>query len=521
MSAALIELLPDLIFLMRRDGSVVAHMGGQGVPGLCHAADEPEQKLEQAWSQATAALIKRLLRRSIASRVAVEARFHERGRTYDIRVTPQGPSRAIGVVRAALCDALAPVEESSDEPRWLGLDRRGFLRRLNDSLAISALRELPISVAVMHVDGISQVSRSMGSRVAEEVMSHAMTRLCAKLDAAGRDYTGQLRENALGIVMDTTDRDIVLARIAEVRASLQAPITVEGVEFKLLPYTGVAMSRVDASSAEALLEQARTAAGEASRALSSDVSFYSEAMQLRSVSRLDLGRELRDAIANRDIGFRYIGRHDLTTGRQVASVGYLRWHHPLRGEIPPSQFLRIAVATGLALDLSRMALEQIADDFAQQSTSWAPDMRISFGPLRDHLFHEEFVSDVERMLAMNVLPPERLELRIAEKAFVARDTHALRVLQRRGVQLIVDEVGRGMGSLSMVATAPISGMQLDRAWVTALRSDENARKVCRASMSIATAFELLPMAAGIDDESQRDALLETGCRFGSGDYFSR
>src|SRR6186713_1265226 len=74
---------------------------------------------------------KRLLRRSIASRVAVEARFHERGRTYDIRVTPQGPSRAIGVVRAALCDALAPVEESSDEPRWLGLDRRGFLRRLN------------------------------------------------------------------------------------------------------------------------------------------------------------------------------------------------------------------------------------------------------------------------------------------------------------------------------------------------------------------------------------------------------
>jgi EAL domain-containing protein (putative c-di-GMP-specific phosphodiesterase class I) len=110
-------------------------------------------------------------------------------------------------------------------------------------------------------------------------------------------------------------------------------------------------------------------------------------------------------------------------------------------------------------------------------------------------------------------------LRIAEKAFVARETAALRTLQKRGVQLIVDEVGRGMSSLASLTSAPVAGLQLDRAWVTALRSDPAAGKVCRAVTSIAKSFDLLPMAAGIDDQSQRDALLAMGCRFGSGDFF--
>ena len=112
-------------------------------------------------------------------------------------------------------------------------------------------------------------------------------------------------------------------------------------------------------------------------------------------------------------------------------------------------------------------------------------------------------------LARNVLPPERFELRIAEKAFVARDLHGLRSLQKRGVHLVVDETGRGMASLASLATAPIWGLQLDRAWVTALREKETdaraatALKVCRATMSLANALEIAPIAAGIDHQSQR------------------
>lgn len=525
MSAALIDILPDLVFLMRRDGTIVAHMGGKAVPDLCGRGDEPDGRLEHAWSPATATLIKQLLRRSIASRTPVEARFHEHGQHYDIRVTPQGPNRAIGVVRAALSDAPLDTGESPNETRWPSRERRGFLRRLNDSLAMAALRERPLSVAVFHVEGISHIAWTMGASMSEEVMGQVMAKASAQLDAMGDAYLGQLRESVVAAVISSVDRDIVEARIAMVRNELKRPVRVGDVEFKLKPYVGVGESGVDFSTAEAPLAHARAAVAEARRSLSEQVFFYSDSLQLRSLSRLDLGRELRDAIVNRDLSFRYVGRHDLITGRQVASVGYLRWQHPLRGKISPAEFLRIAVVTGLAVDLSRMALERIGDEALTQSPV-APGMRVSFGPLRDHVFHESFVADVERVLARNVLPPERFELRMAEKAFVARDTRGLRSLQKRGVQIVVDEAGRGMGSLAALATAPICGLQLDRAWVTALRESGTERsaaahKVCRATMSLANALNLAPIAAGIDDQSTRDALIEMGCRYGSGDFFRR
>jgi hypothetical protein len=104
-------------------------------------------------------------------------------------------------------------------------------------------------------------------------------------------------------------------------------------------------------------------------------------------------------------------------------------------------------------------------------------VRISFGALRDHFFHEGFLSEMERMLADKALPAERLELRVAEKTFVAHDPNDFRRLQRRAVQIVVDEVGRGMSSLSSLARAPLWGLQLDRAWVTAVRNDPIARKV--------------------------------------------
>jgi predicted signal transduction protein with EAL and GGDEF domain len=520
MSAVLIDLLPDLVFLMRRDGTVVAHAGGQAVPDFRREGMDAGDKVEQIWSPTTAALIKRLLRRSIAGRAPVETRFQEHGHSYELRISPQGPNRAIGVIRPVLSESNREGEAAVDEPRWLGLDRRGFLRRLNDSLATSVLREMPIACAVVHLEGISEIARTLGVRVSEEVMSVIMTRVNESLGASENNYSGQLRENELAIVLNTADHDAVAARLEDLIAQLRAPIPSGEVEFRLTPHVGVALSAVDASSAESLLDHARTAVEEARRAATTKPCFYSEAMQVRTLSRLDLGRELRDAIANNDIRFRYVGRHDLATGEQVATVAYLNWHHPLRGDISPAEFLRIAVATGLAVDLSRMALDAIVDEFAEQSRHYGEHVKVSFGPLRDHIFHEQFVADVERVLARNVLPPERLELRIAEKAFVAREVHALRALHRQGVQIVVDEAARAVASLPSLASAPISGLQLDRSWTTALLRDETARKVCRATMGIAHALGLAPIAAGVDTQALREALLEIGCRYGSGDVFA-
>ncbi len=95
-----------------------------------------------------------------------------------------------------------------------------------------------------------------------------------------------------------------------------------------------------------------------------------------------------------------------------------------------------------------MALDSIVDEFAEQSQHYAAqDVKVSFGPLRDHIFHEHFVADRRAGAGEKCSATERLELRIAEKAFVAREVHALRALHRRGVQIVVDEAARAVASL--------------------------------------------------------------------------
>jgi EAL domain-containing protein (putative c-di-GMP-specific phosphodiesterase class I) len=112
-----------------------------------------------------------------------------------------------------------------------------------------------------------------------------------------------------------------------------------------------------------------------------------------------------------------------------------------------------------------------------------------------------------------------LELRIAEKTFITPDAPILQRLQERGVQLVVDEVGRGLGSLDRLARAPLWGLQLDRAWVSALTSDAIALRVCGAGVGIAKALGLTAIATGVDAPQQRQALLRLGCQYGSGDLY--
>ncbi|HEX2140509.1 MAG TPA: EAL domain-containing protein [Woeseiaceae bacterium] len=516
-SSALIDSLPDLVLLVKRDGTPVAHAGGRAVSEL--GSRGAGEGFVPSWSRSTALLVRQLARKAIADRAAVEARFRHSDKRYEIRVSPQSPDRAICVIRPALGDGV----DWTGEHRQLQLDRRGFLRRFKESISMAALREQPMAVAVVYIDEIADIAQLITTSVSEQILTTALARLTARAgeaaDSSPESYLGQLGENLLGLVVKSADRDAIEARVADVCATLREPIAVADAEFRLTPYAGVSILGVDASSPRVLLDNARAAAAEARRASSRNVFFFSDTMQLRSIARIDIANELREAIASRAIRLRYAARHDLHTGRRVAWVGYARWVHPLRGEIRPMEFLRVARATGLAISLSRSILAQLPQDFATLSGRSEADVRISLGPLRDHVLHEDFVADLHGAIEEAGVPPERLELRVAEKVFVARDTADFHSLHQLGLQFVVDEVGREAGSLAALARAPVWGLQLDRAWVQALRSDTVARKVCRAGIAMAKALSLTPIATGVDDDEQREALLELGCRYGLGDLY--
>jgi len=520
-SDGLLEALPDLLIVVRRDGVVLGHAGGWSCAPMRPLNIAVGQALEAVWPAPVASLLRQLTHKAIASRATTEARLTLAGCPCEVRVSPLGPERVACVVRSVVTERVDALE-TSDELRRPHLNRRGFLHRFKESMGVAALREKPMALAVVHVDGVADIAQIIATKVAEQIMSAAILRLPpqgAEADGTPSWYLGQLNDNLLALVLETSDRDAIEACVERVCASLREPVDVAASQFHLTPYAGVAILGQDASSPKTLLEHARAAAAEARRTASDRVCFFTDTLQLQSLARLDIARELSEAIVNRDIRLRYVGRHDLASGRLSAWVGYLRWQHPLRGEIRPVEFLRIAETTGLATALSRAMLAGLAEDLQTMGSALDPDVRISFGALRHHILHEDFVDNIRALVSQGGMPVERLELRISEKTFIAHEPTNLHALARMGIRLVVDEVARDVGSLDALARAPLWGLQLDRAWVTALRSDPVALKVCRAGISIATALGLTPIVTGVDNEAQRELLLELGCRLGAGDLF--
>lgn len=437
-------MLPDVILVVRRDGVLLEYIAGQGLLDLDASANAIGQSIESVWPEAAALEVKQLVRRAIKDRGTAQGSFHHE-REFHVRVSAQGPDRAVCVIRAT---AAAAGEESTGHSGRRPFDRRGFMRRFKSSMSSAALRERPTAVAHIHVDGIADISRSIGSMVAEQVSAIAVERLMhAPAHCAGGDppcYMGQLSEGTFALVLETADRNSIEAYVMRTCDTLREPIVIGDASFHLTPYAGVAILGRDAASPKILLDHARSAASEARRGGVPCVCFFSDTLKLRSLARIDVARELGDAIAQRSIHLEYLGRHDLSSGRLVARVAYLRWTHPLRGEVRPGEFVNVAEATGSAQALSRCALERLREDYALMAPHDEPEVRISFGALRHHILRDDFVDEISRFIADGAIPAERLELRISERSFVVLEPAVLLPLQEMGVRLVVDEVGRGM-----------------------------------------------------------------------------
>ena len=521
-SDSLIRALPDLVVCVRRDGVVLALNAGEALSELKPAADSVGKNIREIWPEAVAELLKQLTRKVIATRATAQARFKQAHSSYEVRASAQGPDRAICVIRPAV-DALAETVEGTVERLAPQIERRGFLLRFKESVAMAALRESPLAVAIVHVEGIADIAQAIAPKVSEQLMTAAVLRLSSGTRAQGIApsawYLGQLSDTLLALVIESADHQTIEACVEHICTSLAEPLALAGDLYHLTPSAGIALLGQDTSSARGLLDRARAAVNEARRDGGGRIRFFTDTLGLKSLARLDIARELQGAIASREIQLRYAGRHELATGKLLARVAYLCWRHPLRGDIRPNDFLRIAQTTGLGTTLSRAAMQWLQDDYRLQGAERAADGYVSFGALRHHLAHEDFISDFERLLADAVIAPERLELRIAASHLGVRPAADFRPLAAAGVRLIVDEVGREPLSLEWLAKAPLHGLQLDRALVLESRRNPLALRLCQANVAVANALGLVPICAGIDDEQQREAMMALGCQHGAGDLY--
>jgi EAL domain-containing protein (putative c-di-GMP-specific phosphodiesterase class I) len=249
-------------------------------------------------------------------------------------------------------------------------------------------------------------------------------------------------------------------------------------------------------------------------------------MHREALDRLELEADLRRAIERGELVLLYQPIVSLDHARIAGVEALIRWNHPRRGVLYPSQFIPLAEETGLIAALG----EWVICEGCRQATEWDARLRTA-APLvltvnvsGQQLQHPAIVDAVRRALAQSGLRPERLVLEITESVLMQRTEtmlERLTQLKKVGVRLAIDDFGTGYSSLSYLQRFPIDILKIAKSFVDDIGKDRGQPALARAIIALAENLGLETIAEGIELREQWQALRALGCDFGQGYFFAR
>src|SRR3989344_3998548 len=298
-------------------------------------------------------------------------------------------------------------------------------------------------------------------------------------------------------------------------------LLLQAVAARLKHLLGEARGQVRESTlqrnAEAAMQRAKRHGG-------AGLECYTRDMNERAAEWLALENELRHAEEHDELRLYYQPQVEIASGRVIGAEALLRWQHPERGLLVPSQFLALSEESGLVVSLGEWVLYTAC---AQAAAADAPETRaltVSVNISARQFALPDLAQRVAAILQEAGLPPERLELEITEGVAmqdIARTIAILTELKQLGVKFAVDDFGTGFSSLSYLKRFPLDKLKIDQSFVRGLPADENDAAITRAVIALGQSLKLKVIAEGVETREQLAVLREQGWDEYQGDYFSK
>ncbi len=373
-------------------------------------------------------------------------------------------------------------------------------------------------LAMISIDlaGFRRINETLGSPVGDTLLCEAAARLQA---TAPEGFVARLGGDEFAIVAAGDERGI--GRIArEALAALERPFGIAGHKIQIGGSAGIAFVAPGESDAASLLRNADLALDRARHDGAGAARFFEVAMDAEAQARRHLEADLREALHEGQLQLYFQPLFSLSENRVCAFEALMRWNHPLRGLIPPADFIPLAEETGLIVPMGTWALREAC----AQAARWPDHIRVAVNispvQFRSPALGEAIVS----ALAESGLAPARLELEVTESLFirnVAETLSSLHGLRRLGVRVALDDFGTGYSSLSYLRAFPFDKIKIDRSFIMDLLEHDQATAIIRAITMLAGALGMETTAEGVENVDQMDILQAEGCSQVQGFYFSR
>ena len=416
------------------------------------------------------------------------------------------------------------AEAKAYEASHDGLTGLGNRALLHDKAAIAleaASDDWQCALLIVDLDHFKEINDTLGHAAGDvflQQVAHRIVGSVKEADAVCR-LGGDEFAVLIGGMRSPEHADAVAARLLEVLAQ---PVSFDGLRLSIEGSVGVACYPSDASSFDELLRRADVALYQAKCSRGS-FSHYRVDRDESSLHRLALAADLRTAIAEDQFVVHFQPQFDLATGRPVGAEALVRWQHPQRGLVAPTEFIGAIEHSGLIRDFTMVVIEKAVAECA----SWAADgspLTVAVNLSARNLLDSELTVDVGRVLLKHGLAPERLILEITETTMMSElevVEEVLGTLRTMGVQVSVDDFGTGYSSLAFLQRVAVNEVKIDRSFVAGLADNESDRALVRATVQLAHSLGARAVGEGVEDEALADALRSLGCDFAQGYHLGR
>ena len=406
-------------------------------------------------------------------------------------------------------------------------NRRLFLDRLEHALAARARTSSGVAVLFIDLDRFKWLNDSLGHAAGDELLVEVAHRLRASVRPG--DSVARFGGDEFVVLCEDLDGVAAAERLAaRFAAELARPAEVAGEETMVTVSIGIAYSPpgCDDDTPETLVRDADAAMYRAKDRGRDRFETFDAETRLLAVARHETANALRRGMDRGELVVHYQPQVDITTTQVVGVEALVRWRHPDRGLLPPSEFIPVAEETGLIVPLGVRVLTEACRQVCawQPSEPWRHPINLCVNLSARQLMAPDLHDVVAAALAASGLEPSRLCLEITESVLLedaVASSRALHRLKALGADVGVDDFGTGFSSLTYLKRFPVDILKIDRSFVEGLGTSREDRAIVAGVVDLAHAFGLTAIAEGVETIDQLAELRAIGCEQGQGYLWSQ
>lgn len=409
-------------------------------------------------------------------------------------------------------------------------NRLAFVKRLSKVMARARTHpEAHFAVAFLDCDRFKRINDSLGHRVGDQLLKGIARRLFKIQGEQGNiDMFARFGGDEFALlIVDVADKATVEALTNAVLDRLSSYFTLAGREIFIDASVGLVWGSADYSAAEHLLRDADVAMYQAKDCRSSRYCWFESDMHSREVHLLQLETDLRRGLERNELELYYQPIVDLYALEIVGFEALVRWRHPTRGLVPPSEFISFAEDTGLIVQLGTQVLQMACADIARWEKAGliGPTITVSINMAAQQLLQSDILECVQSSIEESGISAHRLRLELTERSIINNRAYVvdkvLRALRRRNIQLSIDDFGTGYSALSYLHTLPVTCLKVDRSFVQPMNANASSLGVVPLIINIAKTMGMQVIAEGIETQTQLEQLQKLGCEYGQGYLFHK